>query len=550
MDTPYPEGTSQHVRGIQSSFATQPLQMKRRLRVRDHNPLSDHHLLPFEYTIAPDQPSLSENIPNNTPVHHKTTYVMKTHLENVAQQAHLHSHDLWTDKYRPRRAEHVLGNESHALYLRDWLLALELQLEHSFVDVSPETRTEHGKLKQNIKKDDRGLKRPRVIRSVMKQRGRKKQRTDSDEEDWIVGSDESEEESAVESDRETGGGNDSEDFTMPLTRLRRGRSPELDPADTVKRPPANDFRTEVTNTILLHCPSGSGKTAAIYACAEELGFEVFEVYPGVGKRNASNLDHLVGNVGTNHLVRNKALPVETSNAIPSIFGRSNRTAKSPELAHNGHSEGIKPKQSLILLEEADILFKEDSGFWPAVVKIIKDCRRPVIITCNGTSIPLNIAAFMTHLHLDINLIPMEDLPLQKILSFDPCPIPQAASYLHSICQLEGLTISDEDAFKVYQDTCSLEEVDMPDSPLHPFTAVSPFPDLRRAINHLQFRKFTNYQPQGLVRSSDRWMTEHTLEDSMSQMFSRMDTASFVDSHLSPMQIDTVSCILVLSFKSP
>lgn len=41
-------------------------------------------------------------------------------------------------------------------------------------------------------------------------------------------------------------------------------------------------------------------------------------------------------------------------------------------------------QSLILLEEVDILYKDDVNFWPTVVDIIRDCKRPVIMTCNGT----------------------------------------------------------------------------------------------------------------------------------------------------------------------
>ncbi len=44
------------------------------------------------------------------------------------------------------------------------------------------------------------------------------------------------------------------------------------------------------------------------------------------------------------------------------------------------------RQSIILLEEVDILFGEDSGFWPMVVNLIKDSRRPVIMTCNGEEI--------------------------------------------------------------------------------------------------------------------------------------------------------------------
>ncbi|EGO27518.1 hypothetical protein SERLADRAFT_446751 [Serpula lacrymans var. lacrymans S7.9] len=65
----------------------------------------------------------------------------------------------------------------------------------------------------------------------------------------------------------------------------------------------HDFTDLLTNTILLSGPPGCGKTAAVYACAEELGYEVFEVYPGIGRRNGASLDSLIGDVGKNHLIQ-------------------------------------------------------------------------------------------------------------------------------------------------------------------------------------------------------------------------------------------------------
>lgn len=59
----------------------------------------------------------------------------------------------------------------------------------------------------------------------------------------------------------------------------------------------------LTNTIVIVGPHGSGKTSSVYACAQELGFEVFEVYPGIGRRNGASVDGLIGEVGRNHIVR-------------------------------------------------------------------------------------------------------------------------------------------------------------------------------------------------------------------------------------------------------
>lgn len=161
----------------------------------------------------------------------------------------------------------------------------------------------------------------------------------------------------------------------------------------------------VRNAILLAGPSGSGKTAAVYACAAELGFEVFEVYPGIGRRNGASVDHLVGNVGRNHMVRQaradaSAGGTKAKNAFAALMKKA-ADEEPPADAASPAADAASPaadnaspppaskengatfRQSLILLEEVDILFKEDTNFWPSLVTFIKSSRRPVVLTCNG-----------------------------------------------------------------------------------------------------------------------------------------------------------------------
>lgn len=62
-------------------------------------------------------------------------------------------------------------------------------------------------------------------------------------------------------------------------------------------------------------------------------------------------------------------------------------AVSVDVVQEAGSDPPEPtvNQSVILIEEADILYQTDTNFWPALINIIKLCRRPVVLTCNGLS---------------------------------------------------------------------------------------------------------------------------------------------------------------------
>lgn len=202
-----------------------------------------------------------------------------------------HGAAQWIDRWRPTCAAHVLGNEQAATYMRDWLHELRVSF------------TSHTR------------KRPIQTRVTQRKRGRPRMYDDeaefhSDEDAWF------------------------DQFRAPGTR----RTP----------PPP------LTNCLLLEGPCGSGKSAAVHACAAELGFAVFELYAGVGRRSGKELASAVGQLSRNHMVAGEA-------------------------AENA------PRQSLILLDEVDLLMDDDAGFWPAVVELVRDSHRPVILTCNGTS---------------------------------------------------------------------------------------------------------------------------------------------------------------------
>ena len=401
----YPPPFPLHVKGPQTAFPCPSLTLSRsntRNTSKDNDETHGYHFLKLSTCQTEDRflktvrfaPISDNNSVNAVPDEIKAAHPVIARLVDLKPWDKPLSHRPWTDKWRPSCAREVLGNESRAVYLRDWLRALELQLGDNNTPPVPPASLQGGReTKAKAKCVTRGTKRPRVVRAVDKTR-RKRSRLDSDEEDdWIVYTDDEEDSNQVVSDQFDEFGevimNDLAVSSMHSTNLE----PLQTPVQTI-----SDLG-QLHNTILLAGPSGCGKTASVYACAEELGWDVFEVYPGIGRRNASNIDNLIGEVGKNHLVlktrggdplktflrgkQNTSSDEATLNALSQISPRKSGSidtskADSPD---GPHTKSVR--QSLILLEEVDILFKEDTNFWSTVTKIIEECKRPVICTCNG-----------------------------------------------------------------------------------------------------------------------------------------------------------------------
>ncbi|PCH41200.1 hypothetical protein WOLCODRAFT_16953 [Wolfiporia cocos MD-104 SS10] len=450
------------------------------------------------------------------------------------------SHELWTYKWRPKRAEQVIGNEDHALYLRAWLLALKLHIE-----TPPTTSGAAGGRtgKQSANDRIRGTKRPKVLRQVDKRRKRKRLISEEPDDSWIV-DDESE---GSTQDRDS----EEDEFAFcqrTLSRLQRvSEEAEHDASSDSTTPPheaeakptpsfsysSPQFGNQIHNTILLHGPPGSGKTAAVYACAEELGWDVLEVYPGIGERSGADLNKLVGEVGKNHLVKqtqrqpklnffglssSQASDASSNISQPRQPGRrrfnrvdSENTEKEPDFSgapspHNTDDTSAQSpsvSQCIVLFEEVDILFESDTNFWPAMINIIKDCRRPVVMTCNGERLSAELHNGLTSNCTDISLIPVRDLPLQEILTFAACPVPLAASYLQCLTLLEHRPIGRLTVSQLYERADEDRPAIVSSRALHPS---APMPDLRRAIHQLQFAAqadhFASTEPGDMYGSTD------------------------------------------------
>ncbi|KAH7491583.1 ATPase family AAA domain-containing protein 5 [Phytophthora ramorum] len=133
---------------------------------------------------------------------------------------------------------------------------------------------------------------------------------------------------------------------------------------------------DLCRLFILEGESGSGKSAAVYACAEELGYEIIEIN-AAQSRSGKSVVELAGEA-------------TQSTRVLHVGGKDDKSRKKQKQKkkRRRHSEGRKSLEkstaaslSLVLFEDVDLVFDEDKGFLNAVCSIAKHSKCPIVVTC-------------------------------------------------------------------------------------------------------------------------------------------------------------------------
>ena len=335
----------------------------------------------------------------------------------------------WMHKYAPKAAKDVLQQSHEVGLLRDWL---------------------KGSTIRSVEFRDNGNS-SRGSSVASRRRGPKKRKRAEELDGFIISSDEE----ASLMDEIT----DPESFQPRKSLLKKSVIRSADATGV----PGTGGRS--TNAVVISGPHGCGKTAAVYAVAQELGFEVFEIN-AASRRSGRDILDRVGDMTRNHLVRQDPRDEVAGNdetaeqqraseqlkqdlesgrqGTMKSFFKSAKGVKSKHSAKKSSPQKVGPeaneqpkkqqnqKQSLILLEEVDVLFEEDKLFWTTVLELTLQSKRPIIMTCT-----------------DERLLPLDDIALHAIFRFGPPPDQLAVDYLLLVACNEGHLLPREAVSALY-----------------------------------------------------------------------------------------------------
>lgn len=130
----------------------------------------------------------------------------------------------------------------------------------------------------------------------------------------------------------------------------------------------NDFIDEGNASLsylLLHGPSGMGKTATVYAAARDLGAFVFEINSSQ-KRGGKEVLSLLEGIGHSRAVHNNS----------------------------------ERKDCIILIDDVDVLYESEASFFSTLDRVAQTTRRPIVLTCQDLDrLPYSVLDTAEHLYI-------------------------------------------------------------------------------------------------------------------------------------------------------
>ncbi|CAL5384961.1 unnamed protein product [Camellia sinensis] len=173
-----------------------------------------------------------------------------------------------------------------------------------------------------------------------------------------------------------------------------------------------DEENGLKNVLLVAGPVGSGKSAAVYACAKEQGFHVIEVNASDWRTRTNVMQRFGGGVESYWVQRTMETPVgsESKQILKSFPIMSNTVpvqgcdSEVIELIHLSDEEDLqnatgtpgkfvckqnrtatdhKESKPLILFEDVDAILSEDHGLIATIQKLAETAKRPIILTSNS-----------------------------------------------------------------------------------------------------------------------------------------------------------------------
>ncbi|CAF0939861.1 unnamed protein product [Brachionus calyciflorus] len=260
-----------------------------------------------------------------------------------------------------------------------------------------------------------------------------------------------------------------------------------------------------SNAILLSGPHGSGKTSSIYSIAKQLGFKIFEVNAS-GLRNKNQIIKDLDGALKSHHVSNstksssneftpksrkrkislrREVCLSASNHLINEIASDLDDDKSEDSSDN---QGVNiHRESLILFDEIDVVFKEDVGFWAAVNHFKKRSKKPIVLTTSDEFLQDKV-----------------NLNIEKIEFFQP-KIQEAISFIKKISIKENIVIDDKTAYRIVMDCkgdmrrilCQFQTLSVKN---HPITIENEFDiTFKKCYFHLKNSLFLDFMTHKILK---------------------------------------------------